>query len=488
MKTTLPLVLLTSLTSLLAAAEPSASEKPRPNIILIIADDLGAEDSGPYGCRGVRTPNLDRMAKDGMKFTNAFNTCSSCSPSRASIITGRYPHNTGAECLHMTLPKEQVTFVEKLKKAGYWTAQAGKWHLGDVVDRFDLVRNDNVGKTGIKKDGSGCELWVDTLQKRPKDKPFFLWLAAHDPHRPYSEGALEAPHKPEDPAVPPYLPDAAPTRKDLALYYDEIGRLDGYVGKLMEELKREGELDNTAVFFITDNGRPFPRCKTSVYDSGIQSPLLVQWPGHIKPGSTCNSLVSSVDLAPTILEIAGVPSPQTFLGKSYAELLGDPKQTIRDKVFAEHNWHDFAACERSVRTPQFKYIRNFWPELPGTPPADAVKSMTFQEMRRLRDAGQLTPDQAACFVKPRPAEELYDVKADPHELNNLSADPKYAGTLKELREQLDAWRKETNDTIPEPRREDRFDRETGKALPKPQAAAGLQLGRKLPLLANRFSW
>jgi len=470
MKATLPLVLLPLLTSLLVAAEPPASEKQRPNIILIIADDLGAEDSGPYGGKGVRTPNLDRMAKDGMKFTNAFNTCSSCSPSRSSIITGRYPHNTGAECLHMPLPKEQVTFVEKLKEAGYWTAQAGKWHLGsDVVDRFDLVRTDNVGKTGTQKDGSGCELWVNTLEERPKDKPFFMWFAAHDPHRSYSEGTLPVPHKPEETEVPPYLPDAPPTRKDLAMYYDEIGRLDGYVGKLMEELKREGVLDNTVVFFITDNGRPFPRCKTSVYDSGIQSPLLVQWPDRIKPGSTCDSLVSSVDLAPTILALAGLPSPETFQGKSYAGLLSDPKGTIRDKIFAEHNWHDFAAYERAIRTPQFKYIRNFWPELPGTPPADAANSLTFREMRRLRDAGQLTPDQMACFIKPRAEEELYDVKADPQELKNLAGDPKYAVTVKELREQLDSWRKETNDTIPESRREDKFDRETGKQLSKPQA-------------------
>jgi len=465
MKTPLPLVLLISLTNTTFAAETPAPEKPRPNIILIIADDLGAEDSGPYGCKGVRTPNLDRMAKDGMKFTNAFNTCSSCSPSRSSIITGRYPHSTGAESLHMPLPKEQVTFVEKLKEAGYWTAQAGKWHLGsDIVDRFDLVRTDKVGKTGITKDGSGGELWVNTLQERPKDKPFFMWFAAHDPHRSYSEGTLAVPHKPEDATVPPYLPDAPPTRKDLAMYYDEIGRLDGYVGKVMEELKREGELDNTVVIFITDNGRPFPRSKTSVYDSGIQSPLLVQWPGKVKPGSTCDSLVSSVDLAPTILELAGVPSPKTFQGKSYAGLLADPKGTIRDKVFAEHNWHDFAAYERAVRTPQFKYIRNFWPDLPATPPADALNSLTFREMRRLRDAGQLTSDQMACFVKPRPEEELYDVNADPHELNNLAEDPKYASALKVLREQLDAWRKETSDTIPEQRKGDRFDRETGKQL------------------------
>lgn len=458
----IPIVLLSLIASPFATAD-LAPTRQKPNIILIIADDLGCEDSGPYGCKGVRTPNLDQMARDGMKFTQAFNTCSSCSPSRSSIITGRYPHNTGAEWLHMPLPKEQVTFVEKLKEAGYWTAQSGKWHLGpDIMDRFDLVREDHLDKTGIKKDGSGCEMWELTLQERPKDKPFFLWLAAHDPHRPYSEGTLAVPHRPEDTMVPPYLPDVPPTRKDLAMYYDEIGRLDSYVGKVIEELKKEGILDNTVVFFITDNGRPFPRCKTSVYDSGIKSPLLVQWPARIQAGSECGSLVSSVDLAPTILELTGLPAPPTFQGKSFARLLEDPAQTIRDRIFAEHNWHDYAAYERSVRTNRFKYIHNFWPDLPDTPPADAVVGLTFQEMRRLRDAGELTPEQMNCFIKPRSEEELYDIVADPQELKNLAGNSEYATTLKELRGQLDEWRQDTKDSIPSPRPDDHFDRETGK--------------------------
>jgi len=458
--------LLSAMLFAVAACCIHAAESPaKPNIILIIADDLGYEDSTPYGCKGVHTPNLDQIAKDGMKFTRAFNTCSSCSPSRSSIITGRYPHNTGAEWLHLPLPKGQVTFVEKLKAAGYWTAQSGKWHLGSAVeDRFDLVRKDRMEK-GVKNDDSGCQGWVPTLQQRPKDKPFFCWFASHDPHRPYFPNTLAVPHTPEETEVPPYLPDVPPTRKDLAMYYDEIGRLDIYVGKVMEELKRENALDNTVILFITDNGRPFPRCKTSVYDSGIQSPLLVQWPGKIKAGTVCDSFISSIDLAPTILELAGLSAGKTFQGKSFKTLLSAPEKTIRDRVFAEHNWHDYTAYERSVRTAQFKYIHNFWNELPATPPADAVASITFQEMRRLRDAGKLDTNQMACFVCPRPVEELYDVTTDPQELKNLAGDPKYADTLKQLRGQLDEWRKETKDFVPSPRPADSFSRETGKLLP-----------------------
>lgn len=444
----------------------SAETPTRPNIILIIADDLGCEDSTPYGCKGVHTPNLDELARAGMKFTAAFNTCSSCSPSRSSIITGRYPHNTGAEWLHLPLPKEQVTFVEKLKAAGYWTAQAGKWHLGNFVrDRFDVVHEGFHHAPTSTDDGSGCMQWVSTIQEHPKDKPFFLWLASHDPHRPYYKGTLPVPHTADETDVPPFLPDVPPTRKDLAKYYDAIGRLDIYVGKVVAELKREGILDNTILFFITDNGRPFPRCKTSVYDSGIQSPLLVRWPGHIQPGSVCGSLVSSVDLAPTIMELAGLPGLPTFQGKSFVRLLTDPTQSIRDRVFAEHNWHDYAACDRAVRTAKFKYIRNFWTDVPATPPSDAVKAPTFQAMRRLRDAGKLNNAQMACFVKPRAEEELYDVTADPEELNNLADNPKYADTLKDLRGQLEEWRKATKDFIPSPRPADSFDRETGNLLP-----------------------
>jgi len=305
----------------------------------------------------------------------------------------------------------------------------------------------------------------DDIAAAAQGQAVFCWFAAHDPHRPYFPGTLANPHTPEETEVPPYLPDVPPTRADLAMYYDAIGRLDIYVGKVVEELKREKVLDNTVIIFITDNGRPFPRCKTSVYDSGIQSPLLVRWPGQIKAGSVCDSFVSSIDLAPTILELAGLPAGETFQGKSFTRLLAAPKATIRDSVFAEHNWHDYAAYERSVRTAQFKYIHNFWTELPATPPADAVESMTFQEMRRLRDAGKLDAAQMSCFVTPRPAEELYNVATDPQELKNLAGDAKYADTLKQLRGQLDEWRKETKDFVPSPRPVDTFDRETGEQLP-----------------------
>lgn len=442
-------------------------EPPKPNIVLIVADDLGCDEVGVYGSKAVKTPGIDRLAHEGLRFDAAFVTASSCSPSRCSIITGRYPHATGAAWLHQPLPKEQVTFVEKLRAAGYWTAAAGKWHLGpNVRDRFDVVHEGDVKSDGAKADGSGCTWWLPTLEERPKDKPFFLWLAAFDPHRPYFPDAIPQPHAPAAAEVPPYLPDHPDTRADLALYYDEIARLDSYVGRVLDALDRQGVLDRTAVFFITDNGRPFPRCKTTVYDSGLRTPLLVRWPERIRSGGVCPHLVSTVDLAPTFLDIAGLRQPASFQGKSFAPLLLKPDgAATRQMIFAEHNWHDYAAFERAIRTTRYKYIRNSWPDLTASPPADAVGSPTFQAMRRLQAEGLLTPEQAAPFVAPRPAEEFYDLTSDPNELRNLAADPAQAKIVGRLRTMLEQWRRETGDTEPEQRPPDLFDRATGEKLP-----------------------
>lgn len=460
---------------LLLVAFLSAASEPRPNLILIIADDLSAEDCGPYGNAKVQTPNLDRLAQEGMRFDRAFVTTRSCSPSRSSLITGKYPHNTGAEQLHWPLPGHHTTFVQLLKQAGYYTAAAGKWHLGgQIKNHFDRVTEPGeagyqlplVGKGRmVANDKSGCEQWIPTLQNRPTDRPFFLWLAALDPHRDYEENSIPKPHRPEDVTVPPYLPDVPETRKDLALYYDEIARLDRYVGEVLAELERQQQVTNTLILFMSDNGRAFPRCKTRLYDSGIRSPWIVRWPEKVKGGTACERLVSSVDIAPTFCKLAGLAVPKGFEGKDFSPLLENPTASFRDYVFAEHHWHDYDACERAVRSEQFKYIRNYFNDLPGMPPADAVRSPTYREMRRLRNDSKLSEPQKNCFQQPRPAEELYDLSSDPHEIKNLATDRTYAPTLAEFRRQLELWQKETGDSTPVARTPDEFDRETGEPLP-----------------------
>ena len=285
---------------------PGAEVAGRPNVILIIADDMARDDCGAYGHPGVRTPHIDAMARGGMRFDRAFVTASSCSPSRSSIITGRYPHNTGAPELHQPLPPEQITFVEKLKASGYWTAAAGKWHLGNAVKgRFDLVREAGTSgfqlptgpasKAPMVAQGagavqSGCDQWVPVLRDRPRDRPFFLWLAAAGPS-PRLPGGDHPPAAPtrrtrSSRLISRMSPRSARTWR---MYYDEIARLDHYVGEVMAELERQGEAGNTLILFLSDNGRPFPRCKTTLYDSGIRTPWIVRWPGHVEPGAVARA-------------------------------------------------------------------------------------------------------------------------------------------------------------------------------------------------------
>ncbi len=453
-----------------------------PNIVLIIADDMAWDDSGVYGNPNLATPHIDRLAKEGLLFHNAYLTASSCSPSRCSIITGRYPHNTHAEELHWPLPKEQVTFVEKLREAGYWTAAAGKWHLGEAArDRFDVIRETDTsgfqlpaGEEGQKgkfvetmegEAQSGCTEWVPLLRDRPKEKPFFLWLAALDPHRPYHENIVANPTPLSKVRIAPYHLDTPEVRRDYALYYDEIRRLDKYVGLVMAELERQQIADDTMVVFLSDNGRPFPRDKTTIYDSGIRTPFIVRWPHKVTAGGVTRSLVSAVDLAPTFLKVAGIKPGPTFQGKSFLPVLENPARKVRQVVFAEQNWHDYEAHSRAARNEEFKYIRNGYPDLPLTPSADGVRSPTFQAMIRMHERGELSEAQSVYFVKPRPREELYHSAKDPHETKNLIDDPAYREILKELRSALDQWIQETGDRVPELRTADEFDRTTG--LPTP---------------------
>ncbi len=454
----------------------------RPNIILIIADDLAWDDSEPYGHPTIRTPNLTRMAKSGMRFDRAFLTISSCSASRSSLITCKYPHRTDAEQLHWPLPGNQVTFVELLRRSGYWTAAAGKWHLGnEIKDRFDRVwevdtsgfqlPSGKAGETGkfqetaIGDARSGCADWLTALNARPKDQPFFLWLAALDPHRPYDEGILENPHKPEDVILPPYVPDTPEVPKDMALYYDEATRLDRFIGKVMDALEDQRIAKNTLIVFISDNGRPFPRDKTTLYDSGIRTPMFAVWPQKIEPHSICKEMLSSIDLGVGFLELAGIPIPQDMDGQSFAPLLSNPRQAIRNYCFAEKHWHDYEDHSRAVRSHRYKYILNDYHDLPMTPPADAVRGPVFQTMLKLHEAGKLESHQQQCLALPRPKEELYDLVKDPHEINNLANNPAYQTVLQKHRQVMQTWRQATQDRIPSVRTPDEFDRRTGGVTP-----------------------
>lgn len=431
------------------------------NFVIMIADDLAWNDLGCYGHPSIKTPNIDRIASEGLIFNNAFLTTSSCSPSRCSILTSRYPHNTEAGELHLPLPGNQVTLSKILKENGYYTAAAGKWHLGsNVRNHFDKIYQ-NGG-------ASGANQWITSINEAPQNKPFFLWLAAFDPHRGYQENSISDPHQPNEVILPPFIPDTLEIRRDFALYYDEVSRFDDYVGHVVSLLKEKKLYQDTAIFILSDNGRPFPRCKTTLYDSGIKTPFIANVPGITDSNTKTESLISSIDLAPTILDLAKINPPSSFQGNSFLPILKSPSSSTRNFIFAEHNWHDYMARERSARSQHFLYISNDLPALPLTPPADAVNSSTWATMRKLLSLGKLNQYQFDCFITPRPKEQLFDVLNDPFQLINLAENPNFEKQLKIMRSAHDNWLVATKyPSLPIANlTPDGFDRVTGKKLIK----------------------
>jgi N-sulfoglucosamine sulfohydrolase len=444
---------------LLGLAVAAAALPAAPNILIFIADDHGAGDLSIYGHPVLKTPNMDRIGREGMVFDRAFLTISSCSPSRSSILTGRYPHSTGAEDLHMPLPAEQTTIARSLKAEGYHGVAVGKWHLGEAERaNWAAIRECGGAETADRA--------IEQLRARPKDKPFFFWVASVDPHRPYEEGAIATPHRPEDVIVPPYLPDHPLIRKDLALYYDEVTRFDQHIGRILGELESQGVLDETIVVYLSDNGMPFPRAKTTLYDSGIRTPLLVRYPPLVPQGKLQSGLFSVVDLIPTLLEIAGVEHP-TAEGVSRLEMWRDPEAPGREAVYAEANWHDFEQFTRAVRTERYLLVRNYYWEKPLWSSVDSVNSITWRGFLEALRAGSLTAAQRFLMLEPRPFEEFYDLQVDPESLENVVENPRYGAELNRHRILLDNWRVETADQMPKEPRRDGWTRD-GRPLPHNQ--------------------
>lgn len=451
-----------------------AHANSKPNFVLIIADDVSLQDIGVFGSENAKTPNIDAIALRGMRFDKAILTASSCSPSRASIATGRYPHNNGAASeLHRPIPPHIPWFPQILKDAGYYTALSGKSHIGGepvkkggkYFKAFDKIDN---GRLNNPNPESGAGNWVRALRERPKDKPFFLWLASYDAHRDWDDNwRAEFGKKisPDEVKLPPALIDTPETREDFAAYCNEIRRLDYYVGEVVRELESQNALSNTVIIFLADNGRPFPRAKTRLIDDGMKTPLLMCGPG-IEPKTSTKSLVSSIDIAPTILELAGLDKPKSFQGKSFAPILSNPNAKIREYAFSEHNWHDYQAYGRSVRKGEYLYIINKFPDKAWIGPGDSVSSPSHQQLRKAMLSGkELTPVQSDIFLCPRPGEELYDTsKADKLQIKNLANDPHYADVLNEMRKAIKEWTISTRDSVPLSPTPDAFDRDTGKRI------------------------
>lgn len=430
----------------LRAQDSAAGDSP--NILIFVADDAGWRDSGAYGNEVIQTPNIDNLARDGLLFEQAFLTTAQCSPSRISILTGRYPHATGAEDLHMPLPEGTRILPGYLSEEGYYTGHMKKTHYGPHADaQFDWYSEKlSEAFPGFLEESGG--------------KPFFLWVGFSDPHRSYGDAPRV--HDPADVIVPPYLADTPQTRADLARYYDEIARMDGQIGRFLDELEKRDQTGNTLVIFLSDNGAPFPREKGTVYDAGVRTPLIFHWPGRIEAGSRYGGLTSVVDLAPTLLELTGYSVPGSMQGKSIRGVLSDQTLPGREYVYSERNWHDTDEHIRSLRTERYKLIQNAYVELPHGTPADIGGSPSFRSLIERKKEGTLTKAQARLFEVPRPRIEMYDLQEDPWEVDNIAASSEHWKRARELAQQLNRWRERTGD-FPSHRRvrADHTDRMTG---------------------------
>ncbi len=458
-----PIIIFLTSVFLLLFSDRSNAQKILPNILVFIADDAGM-DFGCYGNKGIQTPTIDQLSEEGMKFTNAFLTCSQCSPTRTSLLSGRFAHTIGTEDLHTPLGPGIKIIPTYLQTKGYYTGLMLKGHIGENgMKQFNWYDN------GMSEYRKG--IWNEkvlthfsTFLDSSLGKPFFMWCAFIDPHRPYGDSLNGAPnvHHEEDVVVPPYLVDSESTRKDLAQYYDEIHRIDKHIGIILNELKRRNIYDNTLVIFFSDNGYPFPRGKASLYDAGIKTPLIMKWQDHIGAGTNYDELVSLIDLAPTILESAGISSPEEFYGQSLFPVFRNKFAPGRDYIFAERNWHDSDAHMRCIRTKKYKLIVNSYPWLPFPITGDYSKSGSWSVLLKGQADNTLNEAQKRIFEFPRPSVELYDLENDPYELVNLSIKQEYTEVMESLNNKLLDWQVETGDSLASriPRR-DIVDRKSG---------------------------
>lgn len=417
---------------------------PPPNIVVLIADDMCKFSLGCYGDRHVRTPNLDRLAADGLRAERAYVTAPQCSPSRSSLFTGRTPHATGTSRLHAPLRNEVPTIVEPLRERGYYTGVLRKHHLGDDFRR----RFDFAGDRDTPPE--------DFFRSRPPQRPFFLWVGFNDPHRDlytnyeHIRGQIVPPHDPAHVTVPPFLPDTPAVRADLALHYDAVHRLDRDCGEVLRLLDESGQAGNTIVVFLSDHGMPYPRAKATLYEAGINVPLIARWPGQIAPGRVTSELISSVDLAATWLDVAGQPALPAMEGRSLVPLFTGQPHEERRYVFAERNWHDTWEPTRAIVSQRYALICNCRPEVSYRGSLDHVSAPVWKILEAEHEAGRLPATLAEMFRSPRPVIELYDLAADPHELSNLAGLPSLSAISDTLLAELDRWMRTTNDFLPPP--------------------------------------
>jgi arylsulfatase A-like enzyme len=427
----------------------------KPNILFLIADDWSYPHAGAYGNTVVRTPTFDFLADEGAVFENAYCAAPSCSPSRASILLGRYPHQLeSAGNLWSIIPDKFPNWMSLLTESGYHTGKSRKgWGPGDF----------KAGGYEHNPAGKDYPDFKTFLKNKKADQPFAYWFGSSDPHRVYETNTgVKLGMDQERVNVPRFLPDTPCVRNDILDYYFEVERFDRESGNIISVLERQGLLDNTIIVMTSDNGMPFPRAKATLYDYGTRMPLAMYWKGHIEGGKRIGDFMNFIDFGPTFLEAAGLEIPEAFSGNSLLELFekGSATKSDRSEVFLERERHanvrkgDLSYPSRAVRTQDFLYIKNFeptrWPA--GDPEVhqsvgqygDVDNSiskfliMTMEGKPSDKDYFQL------AFGK-RPMEELYVLADDPYNLKNQIDNPKYEKMLDELRNSLKTWMEQTDD-------------------------------------------
>jgi arylsulfatase A-like enzyme len=446
-----------ALASIALALGSGSEAADRPNVVLVIADDWSWPHAGVYGDQTVKTPNFDRVAREGVLFTRSFCASPSCTPSRGALLTGQAVHRLeNGGNLWSLLPKKFACYPDLLEAAGYAVGLTGKGWGPGTLDGSGRTRNPA---------GPNFPSFEAFLKTVPAGKPFVYWYGSTDPHRPYEPGAgARWGLKAETVAVPPCLPDTPAVREDILDYYFEVERFDRAVGAVLKALEDRGVLDDTLVVVTSDNGMPFPRCKANLYDTGTHMPLAVRWPKRLPKGVTVDAFVSHADLAPTFLEAAGLKPLPEMTGRSLLPLIDGRPEGLdgRDAVFLERERHanvregNLSYPCRAIRTKEFLYIRNLRPDRwPAGDPVlvhsvgpfgDVDPSPTKDLILARRDDRDFAWPFRLAFEK-RPAEELYDLKGDPHQLENIAGHEAYAGRKADLRDRLDRWMAATGDPL-----------------------------------------
>jgi N-sulfoglucosamine sulfohydrolase len=470
----IPLLTFCFLSNSLGAARPSAVSSSKPNILFCISDDQSYAHTGANGDPVIKTPAFDRVAREGLRFVHAFCDAPTCGPSRSSILTGQPIWRLEeAGNIHSTLPAKFATYTGLLQDAGYVIGFTGKgWSPGRLEPGGRTVNpaGADFRKRRVKPPHKGVSTkdyagnFDDFLAQVDAGKPFCFWLGTHEPHRGFQSGVGRATGK--DPAkaiVPPIFPDNDIVRNDILDYLVEIETFDQQVARALKMLEDAGQLDNTIVVVTSDHGMPFPRAKASLYDTGSRVPLAIRWPEGIrKPGRDVNAFVNLSDLAPTFLEAAGLKPPSMMTARSLMDTFGRKLALERPAAYIAMERHD--GCRqggkgypcRAIRTQDFLYIHNFeptrWPS--GSPdPTVCARSIPYGEidtsptktfmMEHRNEHGVARLAELSFGM--RPAEELYDLKKDPHQMNNVAGNMRYLPAQSRLREQLFDHLKQTKD-------------------------------------------